>query len=41
MTNETLATPADRPNTKILDLSVAMATAGDKYEIVLGRQRDG
>jgi iron complex outermembrane receptor protein len=37
MTNDTLATPLlTRPNTKILDLSVAYATAGGKYEIVLG-----
>ena len=37
MTNDTLATPElSRPNTRILDLSVAYATAGDKYEIVLG-----
>jgi iron complex outermembrane receptor protein len=37
MTNDTLATPElSRPNTRILDLSAAYATAGDKYEIVLG-----
>jgi iron complex outermembrane receptor protein len=37
MTNDTLATPElSRPNTRILDISAAYATAGDKYEIVLG-----
>jgi iron complex outermembrane receptor protein len=37
MTNDTLATPLlTRPDTKILDLSVAYATAGGKYEFVLG-----
>jgi iron complex outermembrane receptor protein len=37
MTNDTLATPLlTRPNTEILDLSVAYATSGGKYEVILG-----
>jgi iron complex outermembrane receptor protein len=37
MTNDIAATPLlTRPDTRIVDLSLAYVTAGDKYEVVLG-----